>query len=79
MMMSDCMLILERERRSRGWSRSELGRRARLDGSLLAKIEGGRIKPYEGQLRRIAAALRWPARDGTGLLDKVPTDAAVAE
>jgi ribosome-binding protein aMBF1 (putative translation factor) len=69
------MLILEQERRSRGWSRAELGRRARVDGSLLAKIEGGRIRPYEGQLRRLAAALHWPARDGTGLLDEVPADA----
>jgi ribosome-binding protein aMBF1 (putative translation factor) len=73
------MLILERERRSRGWSRAELGRRARVDGSLLAKIEGGRIRPYEGQLRRLAAILRWPARDGTGLLDEVPADAAVGQ
>jgi len=64
------MLVLEVERCRRGWSRSELGRRARIDGSWLAKVEGGRIKPYDIQLRRLALALRWPDRSGGGLLDE---------
>jgi transcriptional regulator with XRE-family HTH domain len=73
------MRMLEDRRRWRGWSRAELGRRARVDPSWLAKVEGGRVRPYPVQLRRLAAALHWPVRDGTGLLEEVSADAAVGE
>jgi len=62
---------LEDVRRQRGWSRAELGRRARVDPSWLAKVEVGRVRPYPVQLRRLARALAWPSRDGAGLLDEV--------
>jgi ribosome-binding protein aMBF1 (putative translation factor) len=64
------MRTLEDHRRRRGWSRAELGRRARVDPSWLAKVEGGRVRPYPVQLRRLARALGWPSRDGAGLLDE---------
>jgi transcriptional regulator with XRE-family HTH domain len=57
-------------RLGRGWSKSELGRRARVDNSRLSKIEGKRLVPYPCELRRLARALHWPARDGAGLLNE---------
>lgn len=51
------LFALERMRRKRGWTRAELGRRARVDPSWIAKIETGRALPYPGQARRLARAL----------------------
>jgi transcriptional regulator with XRE-family HTH domain len=60
-------------RLGRGWSKSELARRAKLDNSRLSKIESRRYQPYPGELRRLAKALG--LKDATGLLDTVaPAD-----
>jgi transcriptional regulator with XRE-family HTH domain len=72
------MRRLETLRRACGWTRTELGRRARVDNSRLAKIEAGRVVPYPPELRRLARAVRWRSPDGAGLLDDV-TPAVSAE
>lgn len=51
------MVNLTIERQRHGWSKAELARRARLDQGLVSKIESGRVRPYPGELRRLARAL----------------------
>jgi transcriptional regulator with XRE-family HTH domain len=56
------------ERLRRGWSKAELARRARFNQGDLSRVESGRLRPYAGQLARIAAALEWPADRADELL-----------
>jgi ribosome-binding protein aMBF1 (putative translation factor) len=63
------MLRLSMERQRRGWSKSELARRARMQPGEVGKIEAGRLRPYGGQLRKLARALGWPIDDGQRLLE----------
>ena len=51
------MSMIEQLRRDRGWSRSELARRARMDASDVGKIERGIMRPYPGQIMKMAKAL----------------------
>jgi transcriptional regulator with XRE-family HTH domain len=51
--------VLTREREARGWSRSELARRASVNAATVGQIEIGRLIPYDVQLQKIAAALSW--------------------
>lgn len=44
-------------REKRGWSKSELSRRARMTPADVGRIESGRLQPYESQLRKLALAL----------------------
>lgn len=44
-------------REAQGLSRSELARRARMDASDVGKIERGIMRPYPGQIRKLARAL----------------------
>lgn len=44
-------------REARGWTRSELGRRATMQASLITQIESGRFIPYDSQLEKLARAL----------------------
>lgn len=56
---------LRREREARNWSKMELSRRAQMANSTVGAIESGRLRPYDGQLRKLASALGWkddPAR-----------------
>jgi len=44
-------------RRKKGWSQSELGRRAGVHPASISQIESGRLNPYPIQLEKIADAL----------------------
>lgn len=44
-------------RRRRGWSQAELARRAGLHPSTVSLIESQRLRPYPGQLAKLARAL----------------------
>ena len=73
------MLLLAREREARGWSRNELARRARMAAGDVGRIEVGRLRPYDGQLKKLARALGWPIDDAQRLLAVVePERASVA-
>ena len=48
---------MESLRLARGWSKAELARRAGLSEADVGKIESGRLRPYPGQLRKLAKAL----------------------
>ncbi len=54
------MLRLTVCRQSRGWSRTELGFRARIHPARVGKIENGWVRPYPRELARLAEALEWP-------------------
>ena len=51
------MTTLEKVRRERGWSKSELGRRACIQSGLVGWIEDRRFVPYAIQPERLADAL----------------------
>ena len=65
------MFLLTREREARGWSRNELARRARMAAGDVGRIEAGRLRPYDGQVKKLARALGWPINDAQRLLDVV--------
>ena len=44
-------------REAKGWSRAELARQASMSASEVGKIEAGRVRPYDSQVQKIAAAL----------------------
>jgi transcriptional regulator with XRE-family HTH domain len=48
---------LEVERRRKGWTRSELARRADLNSSTVSGLENGKLKAYEIQLNKLGQAL----------------------
>lgn len=50
-------------RESRGWTRVELARRARIHPADVSKIESGRMVPYQPQIRRLARALQVAERE----------------
>lgn len=64
------MKILTRERKARGWSKSELGRQARLHPARVGQGENGRSILYDVELKRLAAALGFEG-DPLELLDDV--------
>ena len=64
------MKILTREREALGWSKSELGRQARLHPARVGQGENGRALLYDVELQRLAAALAWPG-DPAALLEEV--------
>mgnify|MGYP002541973082 CR=1 FL=1 len=61
---------LEKMRRERGWSKSELGRRACIQSGLVGWIEDRRFVPYDVQLERLAKALDFED-EPVKLLDEV--------
>ena len=65
-------------RESKGWSKSELSRQARMTPSDVGRIELGRTKPYPSQLAKIAAALGVEEAAAASILDPVIRGSAVA-
>jgi transcriptional regulator with XRE-family HTH domain len=53
-------------RERHGWSRSELARRADLHNTTVSEIESGRLRPYDGQLRKLSRALGVPIEELVG-------------
>ena len=66
------MLRLSVEREARGWSKSELARRARMQPGEVGKIETGRLRPYPSQLRKLGRALGIPAAQDESLIAESP-------
>ena len=63
-------MILSVERRRRGWSRAELARRSAMNACTVGLIESKRFHPYDSQLKKLAAALDWPASRASELLEE---------
>jgi len=62
------MLRLSVERQKRGWTKSELARRAKMQPGELGKIEAGRLRPYPSQLRKLGRALGVPITEDASLM-----------
>jgi transcriptional regulator with XRE-family HTH domain len=60
------------ERIRRGWSQSELARRAGFNSNTVCLIENRRFRPYPKQLRKLAKALDIPPSAEQALLDDEP-------
>jgi transcriptional regulator with XRE-family HTH domain len=60
------MLELTRQREAAGWTRTELGRRARIHPARVGQIENGRVRPPADsvELRRLVRALRFRGEPG---------------
>jgi transcriptional regulator with XRE-family HTH domain len=63
------MSYLEFLRRSQGLTQQALAAKTRIPRGTISQIETGRLVPTDGQLRRVAVALKW---DGApcGLMDE---------
>lgn len=68
------MKVLQTLRESRGWSRSELARRAHMHPVTVGVIESGRLVPYPGQLAKLARALSLPAERAHRLIEEAAAD-----
>lgn len=56
---ADRVTTLKLERERKGITTAALARVAWVNAAELSKIERGRVIPYEGQAKRIAAAIGW--------------------
>jgi transcriptional regulator with XRE-family HTH domain len=65
------MNLLQRIREQKGWSKSEVARRARMHSGDYSKIERKILRPYSSQLLKIARAVGIPAAEAHTLLDEV--------
>jgi ribosome-binding protein aMBF1 (putative translation factor) len=61
-------LKITREREQQGLSMSALAAKAGMHVSSISQIEGGRLNPYPGQVKKLAKALGW--KDDPALLFK---------
>lgn len=75
------LLRLTLEREARGWSRAELSRRSQMSAGDVGKIESGRARAYDSQLRKLAEALGVPMERRAELLRECsrPKSAAAGE
>ena len=51
------VIELTRRREARGLSKQQLSFASRVPATTIGQVESGRFRPYEPQLRRLAAAL----------------------
>jgi transcriptional regulator with XRE-family HTH domain len=68
--IGDSMKNLSQQRKARGWSKAEFGRRARLHPAREGPAESGRAVLYDVELARLAKALGWKG-DPAALLEEV--------
>lgn len=64
------MRQLRKIRQGLGWSQAELSRRSGLNVSTIGLIESGRLKPYHGQLMKLAIALGITEDEADQLLEE---------
>jgi len=53
------MIVLTEERKEQGLSMSALAAKAGMHVSSISQIEGGRLIPYPGQVKKLVKALGW--------------------
>ncbi len=68
------MLKITKLRQLKGMSKAALARKARLDQTLISKIESGRLRPYDCELLRLATALDILDTEAQSLLVAVASD-----
>ncbi|MCL2746288.1 MAG: helix-turn-helix domain-containing protein [Coriobacteriia bacterium] len=65
------MILLEKLRLNRNWSKRELSRRAGIDAALLTLAEQRGLRLYPGQLNKIASAFEMSEDEAETLLQEV--------
>jgi len=65
------MILLEKLRLNRNWSKRELSRRAGIDAALLTLAEQRGLRLYPGQLNKIAFAFEMSEDEAETLLQEV--------
>lgn len=58
-------------RTQQGWTKAELGRRAKMHPTSIGKIESGRQVPYQVELVKLARALGLPSAEAATLMEEV--------
>jgi len=71
------MMMLTRVREAAGLTRARLGAEATVHPARVGQIENRRVRPYDVELARIAAALDYSGDPAT-LLDEVGSDGQIA-
>jgi transcriptional regulator with XRE-family HTH domain len=66
-------------REAKGWSRSELARRAGLNQTTVSAIESGRLVAYPRQLAKLAGALGVAPDQAPGLCEAVSNNDEVGD
>lgn len=59
------MLMVEKKRRDKGWTQTELGFYAKISAQEVSRIERGWARPYNGQAARLSEVLGIPADELT--------------
>jgi transcriptional regulator with XRE-family HTH domain len=70
--MTDFGTFIERSRKSKGLSKSELARRLCITPQYMADIEKGRMIPSEEKIEKLVKALELNEREAFKLADKLP-------
>lgn len=68
------VIRLQELREQRSWSRAELARRSELNPATVGGIENGRLRPYQVQLEKLAAALDVPVTEAHTLVHSVEVE-----
>lgn len=67
------MFLLTQLRLEKQWSKNELARRSKMFAGDVGKIENGRVKPYDSQLKKIAKALGYSVKNARDLMREIET------
>lgn len=51
------MLMIEKKRKDKGWTQTQLGYHAKMTAQEISRIERGWAKPYNGQALRLSEVL----------------------
>jgi transcriptional regulator with XRE-family HTH domain len=65
------MIRLTVERKYKGWTQADLGRRSGVHPNTISLVESGRFKPGAGQLERLGVALGVHPTDANRLLEEI--------
>ncbi|MEG1686219.1 MAG: helix-turn-helix transcriptional regulator [Bacteroides sp.] len=65
------MILMQRKRLEKGWSKRELSRRAGIDAALISYAENRGFRLYPGQLSKVATAFGIAEDDAGTLLEEV--------
>lgn len=65
------MILMEKLRLERSWSKRELARRAGIDAALITLAEKRGLRLYPSQLNRVAVAFEMNEEDAEKLIHKV--------
>ena len=63
---------IQETREANGWSRAELARRSKMNAATISLIESGRLRPYPGQVEKLAKALKLTRAERRRAAEEIP-------